>query len=67
MGWEFKNEIIDKIPNLKALCLEATGYEWVNCAYCSKKGIAVTNIPHYAINVEGQQPKKPRNNTGPFL
>lgn len=50
VGWEFKNEIIDKIPNLKALCLETTGYEWVDCDYCSKKGIVVTNVPHYATN-----------------
>ena len=50
VGWEFKNEIIDKIPNLKALCLETTGYEWMDCTYCSKKGITVTNVPHYATN-----------------
>lgn len=50
VGWEFKNEVIEKIPNLKAICLETTGYEWVDCAYCSKKGIAVTNVPHYATN-----------------
>ena len=50
VGWEFKNETIDKIPNLKAICLETTGYEWVDCAYCSEKGIAVTNVPHYATN-----------------
>ncbi len=50
VGWEFKNETIDKIPNLKAICLETTGYEWVDCAYCSEKGIAVTNVPYYATN-----------------
>ena len=50
VGWEFKNETIDKIPNLKAICLETTGYEWVDGGYCSEKGIAVTNVPHYATN-----------------
>ena len=50
VGWEFKNETIDKIPNLKAICLETTGYEWVDCAHCSEKGITVTNVPHYATN-----------------
>ena len=50
VGWEFKNEIIDKTPNIRAICLETTGYEWVDCAYCSEKGIAVTNVPHYATN-----------------
>ena len=50
VDWEFKNEIIDKIPNLKALCLEATGHEWVDCAHCAEKGFVVTNVPHYATN-----------------
>lgn len=50
VGWEFSNELIDKIPNLKAICLETTGYEWVDCGYCAQKGIIVTNVPHYATN-----------------
>ena len=50
VDWKFKNETIDKIPNLRAICLETTGYEWVDCGYCAKKGIAVTNVPHYATN-----------------
>ena len=50
VGWEFRNETIDKIPNLKALCLETTGYEWVDCNHCSEKSIVVTNVPHYATN-----------------
>ncbi|MBR5027101.1 hypothetical protein IKX64_00695 [Candidatus Saccharibacteria bacterium] len=50
VDWKFENETIDKIPNLKAICLETTGYEWVDCEYCAKKGIAVTNVPHYASN-----------------
>ena len=50
VGWEFKNETIDKIPNLKAICLETTGYEWVDGTYCAEKGIVVTNVPHYATN-----------------
>lgn len=47
---EFPNETISKIPQLKAICLESTGYEWVDCDYCRKQGIAVTNVPHYATN-----------------
>lgn len=50
VGWELKNEVIEKIPNLKAICLETTGYEWVDGEYCSKNNIAVTNVPHYATN-----------------
>lgn len=47
-GWEIPNEIIEKIPNLKAICLQTTGYEWVDGAFCREHGIAVTNVPHYA-------------------
>lgn len=50
VGWEFKNDTIEKIPNLKAICLETTGYEWVDGEFCSKNNIAVTNVPHYATN-----------------
>jgi len=47
-GWELPNETIAKIPNLKAICLQTTGYEWVDGEYCRKHNIAVTNVPHYA-------------------
>lgn len=50
VGWKFTNDIIDQVPNLRAICLETTGYEWVDCEYCSNKGIIVTNVPHYATN-----------------
>lgn len=50
IGWEFKNETIEKIPNLKAICLETTGFEWVDCKFCADNGIVVTNVPHYATN-----------------
>lgn len=50
VGWEFRNDTIDRIPNLKAVCLKTTGYEWVDGNYCSQKGIVVTNTPHYASN-----------------
>lgn len=50
VGWEFKNEIIEKIPNLKAICLETTGFEWVDSEFCSKNNIVITNVPHYATN-----------------
>lgn len=55
VGWEFTNETIDKIPQLKAICLETTGYEWVDGAYCAEKGIALTNVPHYASNAVAEK------------
>lgn len=29
-GWNLPNETIAKIPNLRAICLQTTGYEWVD-------------------------------------
>lgn len=47
-GWNIPNETIAQIPNLKAICLQTTGYEWVDGKYCREHDIAVTNVPHYA-------------------
>lgn len=47
-GWELPNSTIAQIPNLKAICLQTTGYEWVDGDFCKQKGIALTNVPHYA-------------------
>lgn len=46
-GWDIPNEIIAQIPNLKAICLQTTGYEWVDGDFCRERRIAVTNVPHY--------------------
>lgn len=47
-GWNIPNEVIEQIPNLKAICLQTTGYEWVDGDFCRERGIVVTNVPHYA-------------------
>lgn len=47
-GWNVSNEIIAKIPKLKAICLQTTGYEWIDGEFCRKQNILVTNVPHYA-------------------
>ena len=50
MGWELKNDLIDKIPNLKAICLMSTSYSYIDIDYCNKKGIVVTNVPKYSTD-----------------
>lgn len=40
--------LIDAAPSLKFICVLATGYGVVDCAYAATKGIAVCNIPGYA-------------------
>jgi len=47
-GWDLPNETVAKIPKLRAICLQTTGYEWVDGEFCLEHGIAVTNVPHYA-------------------
>lgn len=37
--WQFPNEIIDKIPNLKAICLQTTSFSWVDIEHCKQQGI----------------------------
>ncbi|HOO68232.1 MAG TPA: NAD(P)-dependent oxidoreductase, partial [Bacilli bacterium] len=46
--WNFKNEYIDKISNIKAICLGTTSYSWVDIDYCKNKNIPVTNVPKYS-------------------
>lgn len=55
INWEFSNELIDKIKNIKAICLQTTGYEWIDFAYCKEKGILVTNVPHYSSNAVAEK------------
>ena len=54
-GWGFPNEIIAKIPELKAICLQTTGYEWVDGKFCAEHGISLTNVPHYATNAVAEK------------
>jgi len=42
--WSFSNEVIDKIPNLKAICLQTTSFSWIDVEHCKEKGIPVTNL-----------------------
>lgn len=45
--WELPNEIINKIPNLKAIVLQTTGFDWVDGEFCKSKGTAVIDLPGY--------------------
>ncbi|MBQ6376604.1 MAG: D-2-hydroxyacid dehydrogenase [Lachnospiraceae bacterium] len=39
---------LSKAPNLKLICVMATGYDNVDIAYCKEHGIAVANAGHYS-------------------
>ncbi len=49
-NYYFSNEIIDKIANLKAICLYTTSCHYIDLKYCKRKGIIVTNTPAYATD-----------------
>lgn len=41
-------EIIDQLPNLKYICVSATGYNVVDVKHAAKKGIPVSNVSGYS-------------------
>jgi phosphoglycerate dehydrogenase-like enzyme len=41
--WKAQSEDIDKIPNLKAICLQTTSFSWIDTNHFKEKGIPVTN------------------------
>lgn len=44
VGWKLKSEDYEKIPNLKGIFTESTGYEWVEPEAANKLGIPICNI-----------------------
>jgi phosphoglycerate dehydrogenase-like enzyme len=42
--WKVPNEVIDAIPNLKAICLQTTSFSWIDIDHAKAKGIPVTNL-----------------------
>ena len=42
--WKLPNEVIEKIPNLKAIVLQTTSFSWVDVDFAKSKGIPVMNL-----------------------
>jgi lactate dehydrogenase-like 2-hydroxyacid dehydrogenase len=42
--WKFPNEVIDKIPNLKAIVLQTTSFSWVDVTHAAEKGVPVVDL-----------------------
>jgi len=43
-------EIIEKLPNLKYICVSATGYNNIDIEYAASKDIPVSNVAGYSTN-----------------
>lgn len=41
-------DVLDQLPELKFICVAATGYDCVDIAACRDKGIIVSNVPAYS-------------------
>lgn len=48
------SDILDKLPNLKYVGLQSTGYNVIDCDAAKKKGIIVSNIPAYSTSAVAQ-------------
>ena len=46
--------VLAACPNLKLICVLATGYNVVDCAAAAKRGIPVCNVPGYGTNAVAQ-------------
>ncbi|MBQ8796788.1 MAG: D-2-hydroxyacid dehydrogenase [Oscillospiraceae bacterium] len=47
-------EVLDACPNLKLICVEATGYNVVDCDAARERGVTVCNVPAYSTNCVAQ-------------
>ncbi len=43
-------ETLEKLPNLRLICVTATGYDNIDVAYCKEHGIAVCNVRGYSTD-----------------
>jgi len=48
VGWKFDNDFIDKITNLKSICIPSSGFDWVDGSYLREKEVTLTNVPKYS-------------------
>lgn len=46
--------ILQACPNIRLICVQATGYNVIDCDACTKRGIPVTNVPSYGTAAVAQ-------------
>lgn len=46
--------LLDACPNVKLICVQATGYNVVDCDAARQRGITVCNVPDYGTNAVAQ-------------
>lgn len=43
-------KVLSKLVNLKFIATRSTGFDHIDCKFCKKQGILVSNVPNYAGN-----------------
>lgn len=51
---QITESLLEACPNIRLICVQATGYNVVDCAACAKRGIPVTNVPTYGTAAVAQ-------------
>lgn len=47
----FSKDIIENLPKLKLLCTRSVGYDHIDLAACTERGITACNVPDYGSHV----------------
>ena len=47
-------QLLTACPGIRLICVQATGYNTVDCAACARQGIPVTNVPTYGTAAVAQ-------------
>ncbi len=47
---QLRADVLKDLPDLRYICVAATGYDCVDIEACSQQGIAVSNVPGYSTN-----------------
>ncbi|MFH0962168.1 MAG: NAD(P)-dependent oxidoreductase [archaeon] len=49
-SWNFPKRELEKIPDLKAICLQTTSFSWVDCSAAKERGTPVINVRNYSTD-----------------
>lgn len=47
-------QVLEQVPNVKLICVTATGFDTVDTKYCRTRGIGVCNVPGYSTDSVAQ-------------
>lgn len=50
IGSRVDDEVLALLPRLRLVVTRSTGYDHIDLAACARRGVAVTNVPHYGEN-----------------